>query len=321
MNGRYWPKGDGYLVSGTISATNPKRSLVPHRPHGRAFPDMTISGSTKLKVSLAVLVFFVVSLSLAAEQWAPPQNPDPEEIRRGADKDARDGRFEIASQKYVWYHENALRYRPSLFGVRVSFALLEWRRLADQYPPALQEMIRIRNRAEEWIRSAREDVPVFQGFATFQRIGIFQDASALNRTLNEDVRTVELFKWLDKHDPEFAHLAYIIAQDALVDAEEYALCETYLTGRNSFDEILEEHKALLETSEKLNIGQESASGTGSFNMIFARKAAYIVAILVNLDRLSDAKPVAERALQELEDEGLRSQIGDALQGKPPQKLM
>lgn len=282
---------------------------------------MATSSNTIFKVLPVAFLCFVVSLSSAAEQWIPPQNPDPEEVRREADKDAQEGQYELASQKYVWYHENALKYRPSLLGVRVSFALIGWRRLANQYPPALREMRRARDRAEEWVRSNKDDSSAFQKIAAVKGVVNFQDAAALNRILKEDSRTIELFKWLDEHDPDFAHLAYIIAQDALVEAGEFALCETYLTGRNSFDKIIKDHERHLEWTEILYGGVENTPYIDSQYLTFARKAAYIVAILVNRDRLSDAKIIAEKAMQELEDEKLRNQIGDALQGIPPEQLM
>jgi hypothetical protein len=266
-------------------------------------------------------LFCAISLGAAAEQWTPPQNPDPEEIRRGADKNAREKRYDLASQKYVWYHENALKYQPALVGVRVSFALMGWRSLANQYPPALEDMRRAQDKAEERVKSNNDDASAFETIGKIKGLMSFQDAAALNRILRENNRTIELFKWLDEQDPDFAHRVFVIAQDALVDAGEYALCETYLTGRNSFSEILDNHQKQIGLMEQLYGGAENAPHIDSNYMTFTRRAAYIVAILVNRDRLSDAKIIAEKAMRELENENLRNQIGDALRGVPPKQLM
>lgn len=277
--------------------------------------------STVFKIFPVAFLLFAISLGYAAEPWVPPQDPDPEEIRRGADKDFLKGRYELASQKYVWYHENALKYRPALLGVRVSFALIGWRNLGEQYPPALQEMKRARDKAEERVRQNGSEPSASKGVAAVQVVGNFQDAAALNRVLKEDDRTIELFKWLSEHDPDLAHLAYAIAQDALVEAGEFALCETYLTGRNSFDEVLKDLKRHLKWVDGHYGGVENAPHVDSHYQIFARKVAYIVAILVNRNRLSDAEIIAEKATHELQDENLRNQIDEALQGIPPGRLM
>ena len=282
---------------------------------------MVSNNLKKFKVLPIAILTFAVSSGVTAEQWTPPQNPDPEEIRREADEDAREKRYELASEKYVWYHENALKYQPSLVGVRVSFALMGWRSLANQYPPALQEMRRAQDRAEVRVKSNTNDSSTFENIAATKGLLAFQDAAALNRTFKEDNRTIALFKWLEEQDPDLAHLAYVIAQDALVEAGEYGLCESYLTGRNSFEGVIEDHERQLDSMAKMYGGAENLPHIDSHYLVFARKAAFIIAILVNRDRISDAKIIAERAMQELEDENLRNQIAKALRGIPPEQLM
>lgn len=303
-----------------MTATDPKQTFVTNRSCERKTHRMK-NRSIKSFLAFAIsLNFFAISYGAVTEEWAPPQNPDPEEIRREADKDIREERFELASQKYAWYHENALKYRPSLIGVRLSFALIRWRSLADQYPPALMEMKRAQDRAEERVRN-REDASAFEMVSEIKGFFSFQDSVALNGILKEDNRTIDLFKWLGEHDPDLAHGSYALAQDVLVDAGEYGLCESYLTGRNSFDEILDDYKRQLVLMEKLYDGAENAPQADIHYMLFARRTAYIVVILVNRDRLSDAKIIAETAMQELESEELRKQVSDALRGIPPKRLM
>ncbi len=68
--------------------------------------------------------------------WAPPENPDPQDILAQAKQDTASGRYEDALAKHLWFHENALEYRSSLYGVRLSFALGDWTKLSHVYPLA-----------------------------------------------------------------------------------------------------------------------------------------------------------------------------------------
>src|SRR5688500_16155454 len=87
--------------------------------------------------------------------WAPPANPDPEKIslEANADRDAKN--YDDALAKYVWYHENALKHQKSLYGVRLSFALADWERLADDFPAAREKLKSVRDDTEKQIRASR----------------------------------------------------------------------------------------------------------------------------------------------------------------------
>ena len=94
----------------------------------------------KFFVCSLVSVLLLGSATVSAQQWVPPDNPDPNEIWDEAEADVQEGRLDLAAEKYLWFHENALMYQPSLSGVRLSYALGDWRDLADKYRPAMQDM-------------------------------------------------------------------------------------------------------------------------------------------------------------------------------------
>ena len=62
---------------------------------------------------------------------------------RGA---ARSGDYEFALREYIWFHDHALEERPSLYGVRLSYALADWIELGENYPPALRALENIADR-------------------------------------------------------------------------------------------------------------------------------------------------------------------------------
>ena len=112
-----------------------------------------------------------------ADDWTPPENPDPNLILREAKKDASRGDYELALAKQLWYHENAVKLNPSQSGIRRSFALSYWLELGENYPPALEKMRQIRDETKHKIRDPN-------------RVRVrFHDFKALNKT----------FKALYKH--------------------------------------------------------------------------------------------------------------------------
>src|SRR6188508_1708481 len=104
--------------------------------------------------------------------WTPPANPDPSEILHSAARDTRAGSHAQALAKFLWFHNNALRHRPSLGGVRLSFALSYWTALASVYPPARGAFIRTRDEAEAAFRRDPSSLELFHDLAFFnERLG------------------------------------------------------------------------------------------------------------------------------------------------------
>src|SRR5262245_61557891 len=96
---------------------------------------------------------------------------DPRQVLTEARELARAGRHEEALSRHLWFHDHALEHRPSLYGVRLSFALSDWVELGEAYPPARQALAAVRDRAAEAVRAgdrARE---------------LFHDVAAINRCL------------------------------------------------------------------------------------------------------------------------------------------
>ncbi len=75
-----------------------------------------------------------------AADYTPPVNPDPQKILQEAQADTSAGRYKDALAKHVWFQENALKYQPSMVGVRSSFALMYFGELAQKHPPAMEKL-------------------------------------------------------------------------------------------------------------------------------------------------------------------------------------
>src|SRR5205807_1767860 len=126
------------------------------------------------------------------------------------------GHNEEALQRHVWYHNHALEFAPSQSGVRLSFALSDWVELGRRFPKARQALVEIRDRTARELTETR---------GSFQ---VFMDVSSINSYLQEEEKTIELFKRLQDKNPALARKCFKLAEKALVNAHEYELCYGYL---------------------------------------------------------------------------------------------
>ena len=138
--------------------------------------------------------------------------PDPEKVLARARKFHRQGAYEKALQDHIWFHDNALKYKPSLYGVRLSFALIDWVALGEKYPDAHNALVDIRNRKTGLIQNS-------QGSP-----GLFHDVAAINHYLNDRQKTVDLYKELIHVDFDLAKQCYDLAKSDLIAFQEFQIC-------------------------------------------------------------------------------------------------
>ncbi len=258
----------------------------------------------KIRVSQLTAFLFIAIACLTeafADTWEPPESPDPRAILREARDDRDNGRYALALEKHVWFHENALDIRPSLTGVRTSFALFDWRQLANEYPPALEKLQQVRDRAAEAVRNG-------SGFDAFR------DFAGINRALGEQHRTIELFKWLDVNDPSAAESAYIVAEDVLVAAAEYTLCGKYIGGIDSYFDAEYRYRIKLRAADDGSVGSDMNYRA---RKKFSYEIALQVALLVKNDKSAEASEIVDRALRDWEGHLDEQQILDAQGGVIP----
>ena len=250
-------------------------------------------------------IVFAIVVTLAAcanAEWTPPDQPDPSKILNEARSDAAAKRYADALAKHVWFHENALKYQRSQYGVRLSFALSYWKELGKVYPPALEKLMSIRDEDENTIR---------EGEGTHDK---FHDFAAINRALNEDGKTKDLFVWLDAHEPKLAKEVFRIAQPALIKGKEYELCGRHIDPDKSFQEILQlyrETKRLAKNPKFDKSLQEHAEKS------FSHDTATLVGLLVLNERKADADRIATEAVKEWDEPEFKKELERATSGELP----
>src|SRR5262245_51982430 len=116
------------------------------------------------------------------------------------------GKYAEALTEYVWFHHHALTEQPSLYGVRLSFALAHWKELGDVYPPALTAVKGVRDDKTHRLTAGELDRE------------LFHDVEAINQYLGANTETAKLFALLDRDAPEFARVCSNLALEALVEA-------------------------------------------------------------------------------------------------------
>lgn len=237
------------------------------------------------------------------DAWEPPTPvSDPREVLHSAKRDASEGRYRDALAKRVWFHRNALRLRPSLYGVRLSFALRDWVELGLDYPAAVSVLGSIRDDCEYTLRAdltARES---------------FQEFCSINWALDEPCLTRDLFAWLSERAPEQAAAYYQLAQPALITCQDYELCNRFLDPAASFEESLTSYERKLLLAENPRFPSDMSSRA---ERDFVRETGALIALLVACQRAPEAAELAEKAIARLDSPWMRVATEQGLRGHFP----
>ena len=128
----------------------------------------------------------------------------------------RQRHYQEALDRFLWFDEHALEHDPGMSGVRLSFALSYWKDLGDVYPPAKQAMVDMRDRKTRQFGEGRGNA------------ALFSDVAALNRTLNENAKTVRLFREIGKTNAALAAQCWWFARDAVFLEKQYDIAKKYI---------------------------------------------------------------------------------------------
>ena len=149
-------------------------------------------------------------------EWAPPKNTNPGDVYREAVSDRRNGHLDKALTKHIWFHENAIDIEPAYAGVRLSYNLIEWSTLGEEYPQAKTALLKKAAEAREGVVNSSE----------CDR-DMFHDYIAINTYLNASQNSVDLFIWLEENRPEKAKKFFNLASEMGKELKAYA--EQYFT--------------------------------------------------------------------------------------------
>lgn len=207
-----------------------------------------------------------------------------------------DGReFDVALQRHLWFYETS-KTTPGMGGVRLSFALESWLKLAKLYEPAMDALIQIKNTNKKVILGATG------GFDEFH------DFYAINRYLGNEGETYSVFLSIHEQQPDLARHCYHIVQDLLVERGMYELCKSFI------DDPLEQYQRI-EKLHQMNLkfmSKRSDLTDGAFEEYtrdsYVSKVEQLIKILSNSDNLDTAKQIQLKALSYLDAPEIRAAI-------------
>lgn len=244
----------------------------------------------------AIVLAFYCTLALA-------EDPKPLDVLTEAQELARAGKYEEALQKHLWYHDNALRIDRGQGGVRLSFALSYWLELGKKYPKAMDALLKIRDKKTKELEL---------GVGSFDH---FHEVFAINRYLEQNEKTRELFKFLDKHHPAVAMLCFHVAKNLLAESHDYELCGKYI--KDPMDEFRRiKEMRTLDLNMKFGGDADEQHKIYTENR-FIQETSALIEILSGAGRDVEATRVKEQALAVVDNAQIREAIDKAIARAKP----
>ena len=180
-------------------------------------------------------------------------------------------------------------------GFRLSFALSDWKSLADVYPPAKKELTEMR------------DATAVRILNNGPNKELFADVRALNRVLEENSKTVALFETILEKNPHSAKDYWYYAKDDLFEAKRYDIIKKFIGNpMGEYSVLLENRNRDIAMSEKMK-ANESMLKSHADNTFVEKSLQLIDFAMVSDDKLT-AKEIQQKALKVVFDYRLRDAI-------------
>lgn len=236
----------------------------------------------------------LIALAILTSVWA--QAEDMQKYLNDTREMIRAGKYEEALKRHIWFHDHALEHQPSMCGVRLSFALSSWKKLGEKYPPAMEELKSTRDQKANLIEEGKGSQP------------LFHDVMAINRTLGEANKTVELFRILDQEQTELAKQCWHIAKEAVIKEKAYDLARKHIGNPvGEFSKV----KASYDRNVSMYGGKNFGDHFKTFNENnFVEKTVRLIDLAVALDDINAAKEIQKKALAVLDDYRLQDAISE-----------
>jgi hypothetical protein len=210
-----------------------------------------------------------------------------------------DGKQEFALKEFIWFHDNALAEEPSLYGVRLSYALSYWIELGEQYPTALIALREIRNLKSDKLVS---------GDGTRE---LFHDVCAIDRVLDERVASADLFEQIDHEQPAFAKQCADLAFEALVASKRFELAAKHVSDEEArVRRLVERLEECIAWSEEEKLDDDFQ--LRAFATIFVNDLDLICEVLSETDRSSQSKRLKALALSLIGSASAREAVDNVL---------
>jgi len=128
----------------------------------------------------------------------------------------KSAKYKKALERVEWFHAHVLEYEPAMSAVRLSYALSDWKTLGDLYLPALTSMKQTRDKGEKLLLNGEGNK------------ALFHDVVSLNEALDEEEKSISLFRKLHREQNELAQKCWYIIKDTIIKHEDYDIIKLYI---------------------------------------------------------------------------------------------
>lgn len=229
---------------------------------------------------------------------------NPIDRLRAAELATEQGRHAEALEGFLWFHHHALAERPSLSGVRLSFALASWLDLAHDYPPAMAAFQQLRDDNTARIRAGALDWD------------LFHEVVAFNEALGEEDLTHRLFCDIAAQNPEFAARCARVATPAMVKARDFARARSYIADPEAAVGRLATTLAEDATAARTAATPELQQARLEAHIhIYADTVGMLAKIVRGTGEPDRATGLLALALERVDDPEVRSAVRDKINGQ------
>jgi hypothetical protein len=212
--------------------------------------------------------------------------------------------YEEALNEFIWFHNHALEETPSLYGVRLSFALAYWVELGKKFPKAKLSLEEIRD---------TKTIALINGAGDCK---LFKDVTAINEELRCETRTHSLFVKLISTQPLLAESCSNTALGAIVKSGDFYLAANYIPHPEKL--VANYCQTLNEDILELNSFAKNSRAAirKAYIHIYADRVKLIVSILNGIGQSKEASHIVSLACKLIESATVKKSVSQALKATP-----
>jgi hypothetical protein len=206
------------------------------------------------------------------------------------------GRLQEALERFMWLYENATGDQEPQIRVRVG-TLMEWDKLTESYPPALVAMT-----------TKRDDT--LQRFLANPVDGeLFSDLRALNASVGEPQRTLQLFEQLSSQNRPAAERQWDLVRDIAIRERRLDLLRSYGVDLEAEFALYEgSYARLTARAQESTMPRVRDVMQDSYNRRLVNEAVLLIETALALNEQAAARSIQSRALVLVPDQRIRAAI-------------
>jgi hypothetical protein len=246
--------------------------------------------------TLMIAIFMLLSLSLKAQNVLSPKLQEMLKYLADTREMVKQEKYKEALDRYIWFYD-ATENDRAMGGIRASSALREWKSLGDVYPPAMTALIETRDRTAKKI--------INNGFT----VDLAGDIKALNRTLGEDSKMIDLLQTLAQTKPDEAKLLWIYSRDIVFAAKRYDIVSNYVGNPvREYSVLKEQYERLTEMSKdpRFVSSAERLKKVQADRLV--EQSVQLIHFALFMNDIKSAKEIQQQAIAIVDDSRLRDAI-------------